>query len=276
MKTILVITDHTPEAKHAAVFALMVAQIVGADILIADTIKVMELNKDQPVFAGAATEQPEEKMLNTKEQLELIINPDGPYHPVISEIDISDYETADLIALINRNDIWLLVVGMPNLLPCRAGNLSVNIQSVLNRVHCPLLLIPQGWKLKHLERIVYIADLRYCRLPVLKYLAKLAAPFDAGISIAHLSAKNMVHIVGSYADAIFQNEIMPHIHYDKISLNNTRERDVNRAVDVLINGMHNDLIVLVNHRYHFEEIIGRYIADALPPEITVPVLIFPM
>ena len=276
MKTILVITDNTPEAKHAAVFALMVAQIVGADILIADTIKVMELNKDQPVFAGPAIEQPEEKMLNAKEQLELIVNPDGPYHPVISEIDISDYETADLIALINRNDIWLLAVGMPNLLPGPGGNLSVNIQSVLNRVHCPLLLIPQGWKLKLLERVVYIADLRYCRLPVLKYLAKLAAPFDAGISIAHLSAKNMVHIVGSYADAIFQNEIMPQIHYDKISLNNTRERDVNRAVDVLINGMHNDLIVLVNHRYHFEEIIGRYINDALPPEITVPVLIFPM
>jgi nucleotide-binding universal stress UspA family protein len=276
MKTILVITDHTAEAEHAAVFALMVAQIVGADILIADTLKVKQLNKDQRVFAGPANEQPEETMLNAKEQLELIINPDGAYLPVISEIDISDYETADLIGLINRNDIWLLVLGMPDTLSGSAGNLNVNIQSVLNRVHCPLLLIPQGWELKLLERIVYIADLRYCRLPVLKYLAGVAAPFDAGISIAHLSAKGMVHIVGSYADAIFQNEIIPHIHYDKMSLNNTRERDLHKAVDVLINGMHNDLIVLVNHRYHFEGIIGRCIGDVLPAEITVPVLIFPM
>ncbi len=276
MKTILVITDHTPEAEHAAAFALMIAQMVGADILIADTIKVKQLNKDQPVLAGQANGQAEESALNAKEQLESIVNPDGAYIPAIREIDISDYETIELALLINTNNIWLLVEGMPDTLPKSAVNLKLNIQSVLNRVGCPLLLIPKSWELKSPERIVYIADLRYCRVQVLKYLATLAAPFDAGISIAHLSAKDMVHIVDSYAELIFRDEIMPHAHYDKITLNNIRERDLHVALDVLINGMHNDLLVLVNHRYHFEEIIGRRIGDALPAEITVPVLIFPL
>jgi len=44
---------------------------------------------------------------------------------------------------------------------------------------------------------------------------------------------------------------------------------------VMINGMHNDVLVMVNHRFHFEEIIGRYITEELPENITIPLLIFP-
>ena len=276
MKTILVIADHSPEAEHAAAFAMMIAQAVHANILIADTITTNRVNSGEPVLALGTGELGEATRFSLGALLRDMTDPVGAHIPEITKLNVSDYPVDELIAMINRKEIWLMVEGMPDALSKAAGGLKLNIQSVLNRVRCPLLLIPQSWELKKPERIVYLADLRYCRQFVLKYLGTVAAPFDAGISIAHLSAKGLTDIVDSYATEIFQKDILPHAHYEKMTLNNTRERDLHRAVDIMINSMHNDLMVLVNHRYHFEQLIGMNIGEVLPADITIPVLIFPL
>jgi hypothetical protein len=275
MKTILVISDHTPEAEHAAAFALMLAQSIRANILLADTINVAQLSKEEPVLAMAGETQTEDKPKSLKDRLESQMNHNLGYVPVIEEIDISEFDATKLAETINKNQISLLVKGMPDTLQT-TGNVKLNIQAVLNKVLCPLLLIPKGWSLKNLERIVYIADLRYCRLHVLKYLGKLALPNDASISIAHLSAKGLTDIIDTYARSIFNDEIVPLVRYDNLSLNNIREKNLDKAVDVIINGMHTDLMAMVNHRFHFEKILGEQIGQVLPPEITIPVLIFPI
>lgn len=276
MKTILVIDDHSPEARHAAAFALMIAQTDGADLLIADTVKNRQVSNGVPVVAGRATLNSEDSNYSTEKQLSDQIDPKGGYIPVIRELDISAYAVTELIAFINREEIWLMVEGLSNGQPATEVNLKTNIQSVLNRVRCPLLLVPSCWDLKKPERIVYLADLRYCRQLVLKYLGLLAAPFAASISVAHLSAKGLVDIVETYATEIFEKQVRLHVPDAHITLHNIRERDLHQVVDVLINGMHHDLMVLVNHRSHFEELIGRQIGGSMPADLTIPVLIFPL
>lgn len=276
MKTIVVISDHTPEAEHAAAFALKLAQSIQANILLADPINIAQLSKEEPVMAMAGETQTEDQPKSIKDKLESQINHNPGYVPAIEEIDISEFDATRFAETINKNQIFLLVKGMPDTLQQTTGNLKLNIQAVLNKVLCPLLLIPKGWALKNFERIVYIADLRYCRLHVLKYLTKLAWPNDADISIAHLSAKGLTNIIDTYADSIFNDEIVPLVRYDNLSLNNIKEKDLGKAVDVIINVMHTDLLAMVNRRFHFEKILGERIGQVLPPEITIPVLIFPI
>lgn len=276
MKTILVISDHTPEAEHAAAFALMLAQSIQANILLADTINVAQLSKEEPVMAMDGETQAEENPKSVKDRLESQINHNLGYVPVIEEIDISEFDATKLAETINKNQISLIVKGMPDTLQQKTGNLKLNIQAVLNKVLCPLLLIPKSWSLKNFERIVYISDLRYCRIQVLQYLAKLALPNDADISIAHLSAKGLTDIIDTYARSIFNNEIVPLVRYNNLSLHNIREKNLDKAVDVIINGMHTDLLTIVNRRFHFEKILGDQIGQVLPPEITIPVLVFPI
>ncbi|MCQ6959233.1 universal stress protein [Mucilaginibacter aquariorum] len=273
MKTILVISDHSPEAEHAALFALALARAVHADLLLATTVKAQQLTKGQPVLAGATTEDPDSSPMNRL--CELNGQSDG-YVPKISELDISAYPLDDLIAMINRKEIWLLVEGMPDQSPAGCVALKLNIQSVLNRVRCPLLLVPQSWANHLPERIAYLADLRYCRHQVLRYVGEVCAALDAGLTVAHLSARGLADIAEAYAEELFCKDVVPHTHHKKVVLNNIRERDLHKAVDVLVHGMQQDLLVFVNHRYHFEELIGRRIGDTLPADITVPVLIFPL
>ena len=123
--------------------------------------------------------------------------------------------------------------------------------------------------------MVYIADLRYCALQIVRFLAGVAREHKAALSIAHISAKGLPDISEKYALDLFSEAVSAKVNYDHMFFNNIKEKDLAKAVDVLINGMHNDILVLANHRFHFEEIVGRYITETLPIHISIPLLVFP-
>lgn len=267
MKQIIIINDDTPEAEHAAKFALMIAQKTRADILLANTVAIPALTtiidgNDRLTGQGSL-----------QDELVELSDQSDEFKPAISEIDCSNMNEVQMAEFIHSKGIGLIVKGeqrVPYLF-----HAHLNMQTVLNKVCCPLLLIPADAPIKAVERIVYLADLRYCRSYVISYLAELARPFKAAIAVAHFSAKGLPDIDPQYAEDLFLDNVQRYAHYEPLFLNNTTERDMIKAVDVLINGMHNDLLVMVNHRYHFEEILGRYIKDSLPVNITVPIMVFP-
>jgi hypothetical protein len=274
MKTILVINDHSAEAGHARAFVQLMAEKNHANILIANTCniksKVFEkvLTKNGAGYIDNAL-----PVNNVPGHLSVPDIDDEAFKPEIKEIDISNANETELAVLVNKEQIWLMVKGMGH--GTSTSAIKINVNYLLNKVLCPLMLVPANWQIKNIERIVYIADLRYCRLHIVRYLVDMAKAIKAHLSIAHLSAKGLPHMEEKYAFDVFNIAICKNVNYDQLYFNNIRERNLSTAVDVLENGMHNDLLVLVNHRYHFAEIIGTDIKDKLPANLTVPVLVFP-
>jgi hypothetical protein len=274
MKTILVISDNTPAAEHAARFALLIARAVQANILIANICAEKD-HPDHKVLAGNISDKYliTEPVNAVMERLKTVNNATDGFMPFFNEINISDHDELRLTEFINQDHIWMIVKGMRAVQQETKPGLKLN--SILNRVQCPLLLVPELWIIKSLERFVYLADMRYCRTKIVRFLAELAKEFNADLSVAHFSAKGLPNLGEEYALSIFNNEVSAHVNYDRLYFNNIKEKDLNTTLDVLINGLHNDLLTIVNHRFHFEEILGRYITDSLPFTITVPLLIFP-
>jgi hypothetical protein len=274
MMIILIIDDNTYEAKHAAAFAFAIAQKVEGNILLAHTIAVSKVLKSVAAVEGVDEEgcddhQTADYLKSLKEQ------GNHPFKPGIEEIDISQMDESDVAGIINRNHVWMMVKGITNDAGAAASGANLNVHVILNKVLCPLLLIPLTWQLKNIERLVYIADLRYCRIQIVKYLAGLAKHWLAELSIAHISAKGLPDMAENYALSIFKEEICAHIDYDRLFFSNTKGGDVSKVVDVIIHAMHNDILAVVNHRFHFEELMGAYIGEKLPLIITVPLLVFP-
>ncbi len=269
MKTILMINDKTPQAEHAAKFAFNIAHIMHAALLLVNTVPLKKAS--QQVLVNADIEQ---SAYQSDDEIYLHINTSKfeDFQPPVSVIDIPELNEATLIQTIRERDILMVVKGMPD---TSSDKNKLNINVVLNRITCPLLLVPETWEIKNIERLVYIADLRFCRTTIVSYLAALAKPYEATLSIAHLSAKGIPDMEENYANAVFKAQVADHLNYNNLHFNNIREKDLKKALDVIINGLHNDILALVNHRFHFEEILGRYITDVLPGNITVPLLIFP-
>ena len=277
MKTIITLNDNSPADFHAAAFALLIARKLQAKLLICYTSKALE-QEHKKVWAGINQSQKTHVQFVNKlllHQVEEVDNFEGNFTPEIEEIDISDFDITRFAEMVNKDQIYLIIKGMRQNLTKEVFEKKSDAYCTLNRVLCPLMLIPENWPLKNFERLVYIEDLRYCRISIVKYLAELAKSFQASLSIAHLSARGLPNIMEPFAQSIFSDVICSHIDYDQIYFNNIQEKDLIKTVDVLINGMHNDLLVLINHRFHFEEIIGEYLGQALPAHISVPLFIFP-
>jgi hypothetical protein len=284
MRKLLIINDNSPEAKHAAEFALAIAQRVELDLMLVNTFpktrKAVEKVAAGIIVKGGADlysyqESKDCPFSEIHNHLKALNELQEGFKPEIEEFDFSGMNESEVIELVNRNHIWMMIKGIGDEAPAAHTKMHLNIHTVLNRVLCPLLLIPARWALKDIERLVYIADLRYCRIQVVRYLAEIARPWDASLSIAHMSAKGLPDMDEKYALTVFSEEVSNNVNYDRLFFNNIKEKNLEKVVDVLISGMHNDILVMVNHRFHFEEIIGRYITDTLPQLITVPLLVFP-
>lgn len=279
MKTIIIINDSSSMAKHAAELALQIAMKINAKLLVANTVIKSSPNPVKELVLVS-----EGKDIETEETTGLAGYLGSLHHsdqakslfkPEIGEVDISEFNERDLIQLIIKNDIWLIIKGLAKTPMINHDAKAINIHSVLNRVNCPLLLVPAKFGLKEFERIVYMADLRYCRKQVLNQLVELAKPYHASLMVAHVSAKGLPHIEENYADAFFNESVANHVNYDRLIFNNIKERSSQGVLDIMENEMQIDLIAVVNHRFHFEEIVGRYISDVLPEHITVPLMVFP-
>ena len=276
MRTILIINDNSSEAKHAADFAFVIAQNVQANIMLMNTSEVTrKIIEKVPAGNISKTDIEVQFISGLLHHLKSLSSGQTSFKPEIQELDISNKTESEVIELINRNHIWMMVKGMPDIMPASSAKRSINIHNVLNRVLCPLLLVPEQWQLKDIERLVYVADLRYCRIQIVRHVAELAKPWRAALSIAHMSAKGLPDMAEKYALTVFSEEVSQKVNYDELFFNNIKERNLAKVVYVLINGMHNDILVMVNHRFHFEEIVGRYITDTLPLHITVPLIVFP-
>ena len=79
----------------------------------------------------------------------------------------------------------------------------------------------------------------------------------------------------NYAHTVFADTILTRGNQEHIYFSNIRERDISRAIDVLVNGMNNDLLVLVNNKFHFNELVGNDMPYIIPSNIHIPLLIFP-
>ena len=274
MRTIIVFNDNSAEAGNAREFALNMARKVKADILILNLVKQSQPKSARTLAAAGCTSEINTVTSETPDHLSGDLER-GDYNPSVSDIEATTFSEKEICQLVIRKNIWLMVKGIE---PQVTHELlcTIDVQSVLNHVGCPLLLIPNNYKKRHFENIAYAVDMRYCRTAVLKFLIELASAYQANLIVEHLSAKGLPPLDDNYALSLFDSEITNKLKYDNLYFNNIRERNINVAIGVIITSLRADLLALVNHRFHFEEIFGRAIKDCLPEHVAVPVIVFPL
>jgi len=275
MKSILVINNHTPEAEHAAHTALLIAQHIQADLLLVNCYEYAGELMERTVAGSFYKDTGSDNYENDLQQDELhrLNQPLMGYTPKISTIDLQGSNEAVLAGFAIRNQVEMIILGV------KPGSVNhpnkISGASLLKKVNCPLLMVPHGWPVKSIQRLCYIAELRYCRLDVVKYLSRFATSWRADVSIAHLCARGLPEMEARYAEKVFEQEIHHHVNYPRLLFTPVVESDIRRAVDVFIHAMDMDMLVLVNQCFHFQDVLGGPTVDDFPAHLTVPLLVFP-
>lgn len=277
MKNILIFNDFSPEAEHATELALLLAGKTNTNLYVWNTFDKYENPVARELaVAHANEEEPEIATDNTNWilKLESKLNWQKGLMPVVKFIENVDYSPDHVLCIVKKCDVGLLVRGITgdedDMLHVEAEALSCSTKS-----GCPILLIPEKFEYKLFEKIVYATDLRFCRHEIVTFLTQLAKPINASILIANISAQGLPYMEDNYARTVFNDTVINPGNQEHIFFSNVRERDIPRALDVLVNGMNTDLLVLVNNKFHFKELLGHGMPYVIPDNIHIPLLIFP-
>ena len=278
MKNILIFNDNSPEAGHAMELASFIAGKTNVSLYVWNTFEDEQEAIAADAIALDANENPAKQpgggRRSGNEKPGLITYTQTGLKPTLVFIEDVAFDANQVLSLVRKFNIGLLIKGIA----ANEDHRSFIERSMLTcstRSGCPIMLIPQGFRRKSIEKMVYTTDLRFCRQDIVRFLSKLAVALNASVLIANIAAKGLPYMDSKYALNIFEDGIADRYNCDHLYFSNIRERDVPKTFDILINDMKNDLLVLVNHKYHFNELLGQAVPYTLPEFIQVPILIFP-
>jgi hypothetical protein len=277
MKNILIFNDFSREAEHATELALLLAGKTNTNLYVWNTFDQAHERVAKELAAINANEEIVEfDADNTSwiEKLESKLNWQSGLMPVVQFIEGVDYAPDNVFRIVQKYDVGMLIKGITanedEVLRIGSEALSCSTKS-----GCPVMFIPEKFEYKAFEKMVYATDLRFCRREVVTFLSQLAKMINASVLIANIPAEGLPYMEDSYARSVFEKETLNPGNHEHIYFSNIRERDIPKAIDVLVNGMNNDLLVMVNHKFHFNELLRHDVSYSLPDNLHVPLLVFP-
>ena len=279
MEKIVVVNNDSKEALQAAKYAFQLACFYNKDIVLANMVSAEQPMLNQ-VARSRAVPAGFEVVLNDDENTETVgdhlncLKSGTGFHPGINNLDASEFGEREMINYINFHKPCLIIHGITANVEDWDRENRINMKSVLNRIQCPILLVPESAPVKKIDRIVYLADLRYAQTPVINYLAKWRVE-DESVIVAHLCTKGLSELDKLYADHLFNKELIRKVVCKNLYFSNLCAKDFSDTLDEVIHGMEADMLVCLNHSYHFTQIFGSLAELKIPEYIAVPVLVFP-
>jgi nucleotide-binding universal stress UspA family protein len=144
---------------------------------------------------------------------------------------------------------------------------------VIEKVSCPVFVIPDHVSYSPLKNIFYASDLKKSDCDVLKDVASLAEMFEGEITVANVSDKEDQmenSIMKKFEEAVRKNVSFPKFKFISII-----DKDVIHAIDKYAEDENVDLVVMNSHkRTTFKKIFARSLTKKLSYKTHTPLLAY--
>jgi nucleotide-binding universal stress UspA family protein len=285
MKTILVLTDFSIRADHAAHYALKLAQKIKANLLLCNITPApaIEPMSSQVAWPGRNYEIFKEDSINELTELAERLNKqlnkdlvDGEFMPAIAKASKAGV-VADIIEEIaTYQHIIMAVISMHSPDVSGAFLLEDHANEIIEKANCPVLVVPFEAAFKGFKKISFATDLTHSGMDILHSLYGLTKYFDSEILITHVADQNSLdveeqHVIKQFFDLEYSKINYPKIYYRAIKSNS-----VITGLDWLSEHTDIDLLVLVHRkRNFFQKIFDESVTQKLADHLTKPMLVLP-
>jgi nucleotide-binding universal stress UspA family protein len=266
MKNLLLLTDFSKSAKHAAVFAYSLAKQIKGRLMLCNTVIVpTDLSMAGLIVwplpdTGELVKDSESKLKKLKLSLEKndcnkqlkpsLITRSYPGTPVNVVREISETAEIDFIVMGSHGE------GSSSLM---LGN---HTRSLINELGAPLFIVPLSAKLKPIKQYV-------------KQLTEFAKTIDADVFITHVCSEQECGVAYDKSVEKILKEMCAEINYTKIQYKAVLNTKTKQGLEWLIDNNYIDLLVLVHrHQDFFERIIRHSLSSKLATDVTIPLLVY--
>lgn len=284
MKTILALTDLSANSAHAAEYAYKLALNIKADLMLCNALMV-------PVAA------PEAGMMGWPTDAYSILSEDSSFELEVLEKHLKGFDhngetvsdftpqisvlseignICDVITRIDpKNNIQLIVAGTHNKSLLSDMLLGNNMNSLINDISFPLLLVPPQIDFKPIKKLLFASDLDFAGsdTTMLDQLIKLVEPMKTQITLTHICRANtdndekIRNILRAMADKIA---------YKRINYNFIHEADTEKGLHILCEEENADMLVMIHHNHSlFERIFTTSHSQKMARQTHIPLLVMP-
>lgn len=282
MKTILVLTDFSENATHAAHSAVMFGEKLGADLLLVNDLASIPVTPNYigggfvAEEAGWLANESSKHIQELTEQLEKTISLLGPtdHKPVVRHLITEGDLGENIRAITKQQQIGLIIMGgktggaFDHLL---SGN---DTKSVIKNAGCPVLVIPQRCDFKKLKKVVFATNFNESDMEAVKYLVRLGEFFDIRLEIVHVSEFGEQEDTDDQKELAFVSRVAK-LKYPKIMYRDVRGKEVIARLNRICEETGADMLALVHYPHSFFSRLlqASHTAKALDQQ-DLPLLIF--
>lgn len=285
MKKLLVLTDFSANAEHAAEMAIMLAGKLHANLLLYNAYD----NHPIASYVDAAgpwsvmdfapwEDEINDKLLHLTEYLEpkvkyLAVNGYKPsIHYMCSNGGLGD----NLTEVNEEKDIELIVMG------AKSGNVidhfinGSDVNAVLNQTNRPVLIVPPGSKMKLPSKVIFATAFDEADLAAIKYLAGWATVFNWKLVIIHIALFGKKGTTDSVKEIQFMDQLF-HITTPQISYLQIRGKNFMNTLNRICEKTGPDILAMTHHHHsYFKRLTTPGTVEKTLSNQRIPIMVFPV
>lgn len=240
MNTLVALTDFTPAADNAALFAARLAHAIGAELVLLHVYQLPMSMNDMPILAVSAEElktNSDNGLLRTREEV-LHQVPDLPIRTESRLGDVNDEinqycKEVPVIALVMGTHHY---TGLEKIL---FGNTAI---SVIRHSHYPVITVPESYGGTGVRRVVFATDLEPLEQEAADKIRSIVQLLHAELHIVHVMTEEEEEPPTEDFLHPFR-DLNPHfrtVHHD----------DVTEGLQEYMNRTHCDLLIALPHKHN--------------------------
>lgn len=282
MKTILILTDFSENAAHAALSGVMLGKKTHANLLL------FNANVAQPVapaYAGGVTvidnisymdEENKRQLQQLADSLKPLLPQEGTeWKPSIHIEEGLGGLAMQVKNLIREKEIEMVVMG------ARTGSgidhllTGSDTYSVIDGSKRPVLIVPTETDIAHLRKVVFATNFIEADVKAIHYLIKLAHIFNYHLEIVHINLLGEDDITKDLRKTEFMKHIQ-RLRYTSITIKELYGKDVTGRLNKYCEESGTDLLSFTHYKNSLFSILFRQSTTkkAISRQ-KVPLLVFP-
>jgi nucleotide-binding universal stress UspA family protein len=281
MKTLLIPTDFSPNAKHAVEYGYKLAKQIKANVVLCNAVTV-PAEIPQAGFIAWPTEDYDVLIDESTEELKKLkadlAHDKDAFTPLISYFNEVG-TTADVVnGLIAKKNIGLVVMGTHGRDGLSSFLLGNHTRILIDTITKPLLLVPPQAPGTPIKKIAFGVDFKQPEkdLGSIYELIPLARAMNAEILITHVydgkdQSPDFHKWITNFLADLSNKADYPHIYYRLV-----RNDYAEEGLDWLCKHGQIDMLAMV-HRPHifFDSILKGSYTQKMASHISIPLLVFP-
>lgn len=283
MRQILVLTDFSGNANHAAKAALIFGEKLHADLLLMNNMAGIPMAPELTDSGNAGeelsweSEESRVRLESLKGHLEMLVSDFAAerYKPAINKLLTEGLLGENINAVNILHKLQLIVMGG------ETGNFFEHLLSgshtrtVVENAPCPVLIIPEEYNFEKLKKVVFATNLDTKQVKHIKWLIDLEKLFDFNLEIVYVSLFDTGEETDEQKEIRFATQLAK-LKYPKLLVRDVSGKEILPRLGRLCAETGADLLALVHYRHSFfSRLLNSSNTDYAIRHQQLPLLIFP-